>query len=720
VETAVQVLPFDELAWEKFERLCYRLAATDPACEDARMFGDPGQAQRGIDFYTREGREYSAYQCKRVAKLTAGDLANAVDLFLDDDWADRAGRLVLCTSRSAVRTQLADEIVTQTRRLQARQPEVKFEVWDAETLSLRLKERPALVYDFFGPTWRDAFIPEAAAAEASTQRAEMAATLERVEHKSLRICSVTWAPTLLRDALEELGRGDPGTYAKLDDTIGDPPDARHVVAAVAHSPAWLDQSDLRPWRILAMLAEKFGEWDAASRAWLAVADRNEGEARAGFLAAASAAADVNGDAGRSAELLNEAEQLAPKHPRVRLLRLDQRLLGPERLRLLEGVESDEPEVAALIAGHKATAYMLVPDMDEADRFLAEAQRILPDSLMVRATAVNAAIHRGRIAFNEHQTVDYAALMQAHNDALKIREELKDARRYEESVRLLMLAADALTVVREPARARALIRSATNEELAVEDAREVLGDAALRAQGWSEALALTDNTNETDALERVRASAQLDSGSLYEQNRALATLDKIVAARGREAPQAALYRLSATFGPRRAAWSDDAFDALCEAGFEVAALAGKAQFLVRRKRDYAAADALLAPHEGEAWADDARLQIAVKKGDRHVMRDLADVFLNRAVQEDRLQCAVALGLAGETDRARDTLLFVALDKATPPATRADAYAMLVPLVAEQRGDWKEAARLHAEWIELRPGDDRASAWAPRIANRTRSA
>ncbi len=136
MQTAVQVLPFDTLPWERFERLCYRLAESDPACEEARLFGERGQAQQGVDFYSREGHEYSAYQCKRVATITPGDLASAVDLFIDGEWVDRAHRFVLCTSHSSVRTQLAEEIVTQTRRLRARQPEVEFEVWDAETHSL--------------------------------------------------------------------------------------------------------------------------------------------------------------------------------------------------------------------------------------------------------------------------------------------------------------------------------------------------------------------------------------------------------------------------------------------------------------------------------------------------------------------------------------------------------------------------------------------------------
>jgi len=307
-----------------------------------------------------------------------------------------------------------------------------------------------------------------------------------------------------------------------------------------------------------MLAERLGEWAAARRAWQTLAEQAGGDERAGFLVAASVAADLEGDASAREQLLVAAEALCPNHPRVALQRLDQSSLGPERLRALEGLASDDPPVAALLAVHRAAAYMLLPNIEEAEREVAEAARLLPGSLTVDATAVNVVIHRGRIAASEHRAVDYLGLFEAHEEALRIRQAFSDQRRHEESLRMVMLAADALTVVKEPQRARAVIRSATQDELAMPDSAEVLGDAALRALGWQEALNLTANAPITDGVRRIQASAELEQGGLFEQNRALATLDELVAGRGREALQAALHRLAATFGRRRADWSDDAF------------------------------------------------------------------------------------------------------------------------------------------------------------------
>jgi hypothetical protein len=716
VETAVQLLPFDRLLWENFERLCYRLVRANAECEDARLFGVKGQDQSGIDLYCRHAGGYSVYQCRRVETLTAAELAGAVSDFLDGEWSGSASCFVFCTSLSAARTQLAAEIKVQATRLKAKG--IAFEVWDAEELSAQLKERaPSLVGDFFGLAWRDAFLPEDAVAGLSSQIADISSRLERLQNDSLRIRFIGWAPSLLRKAIEELGDADPTAYAKLDDAIGNPPDPTRVGAVAAHPPEWLSQADGRPWRVLAMTAEKFGEWDAAYRAWLALADRSHADARAGFLVAASVAADLGGESQISADLLDNAEQLSPAHPRVVLQRLDQSSLGAERLRTLEGVESDEPEVAALIAVHRATAHMLLSNMDEAERYVAEAERLLPDSITIKATAVNATIHRGRIASNEHQRVDYETLWRAQEDALQLRDKLRLARRYEESVRMIMLAADALTVVREPERARLLIGSATADELATAGAAEVLGDAALRASGWAEALFLTARALQTDGARRISASAHLEAGGLHEQNDALETLDELIAARGRETSLAALYRLAATTGRRQADWSDDAFDALLEGGYDSAAIAAKALFVGVRQRDYAAADALLQPYVEAPWADHARLQIALLRGEIADLRALADAFLARgAVQEDCVQCAAALVVAGDHARARDILSLTARDSATAPATRADAYSMLVPLLAERMNEWDEAARFHREWTELRPRDDRASAWAPRIANR----
>jgi hypothetical protein len=63
VETRPQTLPFGELSWENFERLCYRLASKPERVEYVARYGRSGQAQEGIDLYSSRPREW----CTRVS-----------------------------------------------------------------------------------------------------------------------------------------------------------------------------------------------------------------------------------------------------------------------------------------------------------------------------------------------------------------------------------------------------------------------------------------------------------------------------------------------------------------------------------------------------------------------------------------------------------------------------------------------------------------------------
>src|SRR5205823_1830072 len=88
--TREQTLPFGSLTWENFERLCFRLAHRSGDVEDARIYGEPGQAQEGIDLYVRRATgDYATWQCKRYEEVTITDLKDAVTKFLEGDWAAR-------------------------------------------------------------------------------------------------------------------------------------------------------------------------------------------------------------------------------------------------------------------------------------------------------------------------------------------------------------------------------------------------------------------------------------------------------------------------------------------------------------------------------------------------------------------------------------------------------------------------------------------------------
>src|SRR4051794_2974542 len=95
VETAAQELPFGELLWEDFERLCYRLAQFEGQPEHTQLFGTRGQDQSGIDIYSRMFvGSYVAYQCKRYETFRDNDVEKAVQKFLDEDWAAKSQRFV--------------------------------------------------------------------------------------------------------------------------------------------------------------------------------------------------------------------------------------------------------------------------------------------------------------------------------------------------------------------------------------------------------------------------------------------------------------------------------------------------------------------------------------------------------------------------------------------------------------------------------------------------
>ena len=94
VQTRAQELPFGELAWEDFERLCLRLARLEADVVHCQLYGTPGQKQEGIDLFaaTRTSRKYRAYQCKYAASalqktsdVRGGHIAGAKEQGADTD-----------------------------------------------------------------------------------------------------------------------------------------------------------------------------------------------------------------------------------------------------------------------------------------------------------------------------------------------------------------------------------------------------------------------------------------------------------------------------------------------------------------------------------------------------------------------------------------------------------------------------------------------------------
>ena len=162
VATRIQLLPFGDLTWENFERLCHRLALTSGSFEHAARYGRSGQAQEGIDIYARSsGGRYHCWQAKRRRKFTVANLQSAVNIFLKGKWAGNSTALTIAIQSSTADTGLQDAIEAQTRRLKV--AGINLSVLGSDELSEKLRGQAMLVDDFFGRAWVEAFIgPEAA------------------------------------------------------------------------------------------------------------------------------------------------------------------------------------------------------------------------------------------------------------------------------------------------------------------------------------------------------------------------------------------------------------------------------------------------------------------------------------------------------------------------------------------------------------------------------
>jgi hypothetical protein len=731
-QTALQELPFIKLTWSDFEKLIERLAELEgDTPEYVSRFGVQGDEQSGIDIYSRlrSGGGYVVYQCKRYKDLDPADIRKAVDEFLKNKWAQQgdwfAGRFVFCTSHAVASRKLADEIETQAKRLRDHSPPITFVPWGQEALSKKLKSHPDLVEDFFGPSFVDLFVPGGSRrkaeslADVSAVAAEVVDAIQGQLGRRLVVRTLSWAPEILKQVLEQLAAENDTAFVSLTDLVGDPPRIETVLANIETPAAWLSEAPPRVWQALALMAESKGEWASSAEAWQEAAERwaDDGYREAGDLVSAAASMNMLDRDDRRTELLGLARARYSRHPR--LLLEEVRDLPPrEQLAELADVELREPVDLCLIEAQRALACLLVPDLDEAQEHVKNAREALPGSAAGDSVRVNLAVQRARLNQIEGANQHADTLREANREALRLRDGMLRQRRWGEAGRLLMLAADALGLQMEFEAARELLRQATPEERGDPDAAEVLGPAAIRALGAREALELTENAATTDGVRSTRAIATLEltGSTMAQRTQAIADLDEIVAGGGMYATEAAFARLIDAM--LHGNWSDAAEQLLRDGGHERPALVLRAFYLGERRGDWEGAYALFDDYEDRTWTLPARLRIAFRWGRTSVLKKAADDLMAEGPGQGlKLECGRAYGKTGMLARAREVLADVARDTTAPPMLRTDAYRLLV-VTAVRQEDWKAARRFLHDWVKLRPGDTRASVVAPTIYSRLR--
>jgi hypothetical protein len=529
-----------------------------------------------------------------------------------------------------------------------------------------------------------------------------------------------WAPTPLRPHLDDLSAKNPDGFRRLTEQLGNPPEGLLVATATSAPPPWLRDADEATWELLARIAEATGEWLAAARAWEYVGRMRSGAAAAGPLVRAAVAAQAGGDNAEHDRLLDAASVADERNPRLVLARWDEDMPLPDQLVLLDSLHSDDPEELGLIAARRTLVNILLTDTPTAREALAEARRCLPGSAVVDGLDVSIAVQEGRLAVLDHRALDRGALRAAAEKAVKVRERLQHQRRFSESTRLVMLHADIHALLGERETAATILRAATDDEQATQEQKEVLADsAASRALDCGLALKFLDGAAETPTTLRIQLDCLEETGTPAERHAALDGLDRIVSARGPQAPEAAFHRLAATLGRIPTPWSEAAAAYLRSSGHERAAVTAEALYRVQ-EGGWEPVEILLRPYGQTPWALAAGLRAALhQRVDPHVAVACARAVLAIGPSHAlRVDAARGLLRGGEVVAAHETLVAVARDPNGPDAVRSDAYDLLMGVVGRQLGEWQAAGDLHDEWVKLRPADTRAQRWAPTIANRRR--
>ena len=180
------MLPFGQLIWENFERLCKALVETEDEIRACHLYGRQGHQQHGIDLiaFAKDLKDAKprVYQCKRVEEFTAAHIKGVVKKFKDNlpilrrKWKTLPSRFVLCCRGSLRSPACQDEYIRQ--RSQLAQSEISFEIWDEDELSTQLKDHERIVDDFFDRGWVKAF-NGVEAALALSQKFELSSTEAR-------------------------------------------------------------------------------------------------------------------------------------------------------------------------------------------------------------------------------------------------------------------------------------------------------------------------------------------------------------------------------------------------------------------------------------------------------------------------------------------------------------------------------------------------------------
>jgi tetratricopeptide (TPR) repeat protein len=404
-------------------------------------------------------------------------------------------------------------------------------------------------------------------------------------------------PQWQRRAVIALANVDDRALGWLRDRLDSPAQAERLLGLVEEWPGELGGGPDELLNLLIREAESLGLWSTAADVWGRLAGRREGPQRADLLVRAAIDARIGGDEIRRDQLLDEAGKIDPDCVGLRLETADENMKALDRLALLATLGTDDPPLASMIACQRTLAYLLVADLESAEESLEEAQRLDPDSFAVQISGVNVEVQRARMALRDDKPFVIGRALDARDRALELRERLVTMGRWEESVRLLMMAAEIPGLMRDPESAQKVLELARPEEMRTRQAASVLGDAALRAGAAELALRFIEEAPADDEIARIRATAEVDLPG-PQRDGALKALEELALGDSPESEFAAASRLVACMPPIQADWNEAVAEVLEDGPNHK--MAASLRALTMASVDLAQAEELASELPDEAW------------------------------------------------------------------------------------------------------------------------
>ena len=221
----LEELPFTLLTWENFEKLQLRMMRDVEGLREARLYGDRGQAQLGLDVVAIAANGTgTALQSKNYAKFYASDLKAAVKKFQAAERPFKVDRLIIGVSCAVKSTGAMNELAAQRKTLHP----IVLDLWDAQELSILLRDRAEIVIEYFSRETAEAFclpfnidvahVPSADAAavrDAIARTPEVATGAQEAFDKAATTADAAQALALVEQGQAILRDAKFGPYAAL-------------------------------------------------------------------------------------------------------------------------------------------------------------------------------------------------------------------------------------------------------------------------------------------------------------------------------------------------------------------------------------------------------------------------------------------------------------------------------------------------------------------------